>query len=87
MMRYFLILIICLFAVGCTTYYQIIDPKKHKIFYTTKINKKKSGEIAFKDERTGNQVTLQSSEIEKVSKSQFNLGTQFDLATRYKTTQ
>ena len=86
-MRYFLILIICLFAVGCTTYYQIIDPTKHKIYYTTKINKGKSGSITFQDGRTGNQVTLQSSEIEKVPKSQFNLGTQFDLATRYKATQ
>ena len=74
-MRYFLILIICLFAVGCTTYYQIIDPAKHKIYYTTKINKEKSGEITFQDGRTGNQVTLQSSKIEKVSKDQFNLGT------------
>ena len=73
-MRYFLILIICLFAVGCTTYYKILDPTKHKIYYTTKINKEKSGEITFQDGRTGNQVTLQSSEIEKVTKYQFNLG-------------
>ena len=86
-MRYFLILMLCLFAVGCTKYYKIIDPTKHKIYYTTKINKEKSGEITFQDGRTGNQVTLQSSEIEKVPKSQFNLGTQFNLATRYKATQ
>jgi hypothetical protein len=73
-MRYFLILMLCLFAVGCTKYYKIIDPTTHKIYYTTKINKKKSGAINIQDERTGNQVTLQSSEIEKVSKNQFNLG-------------
>ena len=74
-MRYFLILIICFFAVGCTTYYKIIDPTKHKIYYTTKINKEKSGAITFQGGRTGNEVTLQSSEVEKVSKDQFNLGT------------
>jgi len=74
MKRYFLILIVCLFAVGCTKYYKITDPASDKTYYTTKIKKKKSGAINVRDESTGNRITLQSSEIEKITKDQFNLG-------------
>ena len=75
MKRYFVILIICFFAVGCTKYYKITDPTTDKIYYTKKVKKKKgSGAVRIKDERTGRTVTLQSSEVEKITKDQFNLG-------------
>jgi hypothetical protein len=41
---------------------------------TNKIKQRGSGAINIEDERTGNKVTLQSSEIEKITKDQFNLG-------------
>ena len=71
-MRYFLILMLCLFAVGCTKYYKVTNLSTEKTYYTTKINKKKSGAINIQDERTGNRITLQSSEVEKITKDQFN---------------
>lgn len=74
MKKCFVILIFCFFAVGCTKYYKITDPTTEKIYYTTKIKKKGSGAINIEDKRTGNKVTLQSSEIEKITKNQFNLG-------------
>ena len=74
MKKYFLILIICFFAVGCTKYYKVTDPTSDKTYYTNKIKQRGSGAIKIEDERTGNQVTLQSSEIEKITKDQFNLG-------------
>jgi len=74
MKRYFFILIICFFAVGCTKYYKITDPTTKKAYYANKIKRKGSGAIKIEDERTGRTVTLQSSEIEKITKDQFNFG-------------
>ena len=74
MKKCFVILIICFFAVGCTKYYKITDPTTDKIYYTTKIKKKGSGAIKINDEATGKDVTLQASEIEKITEDQFNLG-------------
>lgn len=74
MKRYFFILVICLFAIGCAKYYKVTDPATEKDYYTKKIKRKKSGAIKIKDQRTGKVVTLQSSEIEKITKDQFNLG-------------
>ena len=74
MKRYFFILVICLFAIGCTKYYKVTDTATEKDYYTKKIKRKKSGAIKVKDQRTGKIVTLQSSEIEKITKDQFNLG-------------
>ena len=71
-MRYLLILMLCLFAVGCTKYYKVTNLSTEKTYYTTKINQKKSGAINIQDERTGNRITLQSSEVEKITKDQFN---------------
>ena len=74
MKKWFVILIICFFAIGCTKHYKVTDPTSDKIYYTTKIKKKGSGAINIEDKRTGNKVTLQSSEIEKITKNQFNAG-------------
>jgi len=74
MKKFFVILIICFFAVGCTKYYKITDPASEKIYYATKIKKKKGGAINIEDKRTGKKVTLQSSEIEKITENQFNAG-------------
>ena len=74
MKKCFVILIICFFAVGCTKYYKVTDPTSDKTYYTTKIKRKGSGAIKIEDERTGNEVTLQTSEIEKITKNQFNSG-------------
>ena len=74
MKKCFIILMICFFAIGCTKYYKVTDPTTDKTYYTTKIKKKGSGAIRIEDERTGNEVRLQSSEIEKITKDQFKLG-------------
>ena len=74
MKKCIVILIICFFAVGCTKYYKITDPTTDKIYYTKEVKKKKSGAVTIKDERTGRAVTIQSSEVEKITEDQFNLG-------------
>lgn len=57
---------------GCTTYYRVNDPAGTKEYYTTDIDKAKSGAISFKDEKTGSEVRLQSSEVKEISKDEFN---------------
>jgi len=57
---------------GCTSYYRVSDPAGTKEYYTKDIDKSKAGTITFKDEKTGAEVTLQSSEVKEISEDQFN---------------
>lgn len=61
-------------AGGCTTYYQVNDPAGNRMYYTTDINKsdfETSGAVRFVDDKTGAQITLQSSEIKEISEKQY----------------
>jgi hypothetical protein len=58
-------------AAGCTHYYQVSDPAGTKMYYTTDIDKTDAGAIRIKDEKTGANVTLQSSEVKEISRDQF----------------
>ena len=57
--------------VGCGGYYQVKDPAGGSIYYTTKIKEEKGGAIKFEDEKTKTNVTLQNSEVKKISKKEF----------------
>ena len=57
---------------GCTTYYKISDPNSDKVFYTTNIDKMKSGTITFKDAKTKSEVTLPSSAIQEISSDEYD---------------
>ena len=59
-------------ASGCTTYYRVTDPSSGKVYYTTDIDKRSGGAISLKDAATGDQVTLQNSQISKVNKEEFH---------------
>ena len=43
---------------GCTSHYKVTDPASGKVFYTTDIDRERSGVITFEDERTDADVTL-----------------------------
>jgi hypothetical protein len=58
-------------AGGCTTHYRVTDPASGNIYYTTKVTHKGGGAIRIKDAATGDQVTLQNSQISKVSKEEY----------------
>ncbi len=63
----------CLLATGCT-YYSVTDPASGKVYYTDNWNQKRhdqSGAIRFKDAATGDEVTLQSSQVRKISEERF----------------
>ncbi len=61
-------------AAGCTNYYRVTDPTTGKEYYTTDLEKKKSGAATLKDAKTGNTINLQNSEIAEVSKDEFEKG-------------
>jgi hypothetical protein len=58
---------------GCTSYYKVHDPTTGKDYYTTSV-KKKGGSTTLKDGRTGNTVTVQNSEVSKITKEQYETG-------------
>lgn len=57
---------------GCGgNYYKVSDPAGDRLYYTTEIDQSKGGAISFKDEKSGSKVTLQSSEVKKISEDEF----------------
>jgi hypothetical protein len=60
---------------GCGgNYYKVNDPAGSKLYYTTDIEKTKTGAITFKDKKSGSKVSLQSSEVKDISKEEFEAG-------------
>lgn len=57
---------------GCGgNYYRVNDPAGDRLYYTTDIDRTKAGSITFKDEKSGSEVTLQSSEVKEISEDEF----------------
>jgi len=56
---------------GCSHYYRVADLESTSTYYTKKIHEMREGAVKFKDERTGNTVRLQSSEVKKVSEERY----------------
>jgi hypothetical protein len=59
---------------GCASYYQVSDVATGKVYYTKDIEHKKGGALGFEDAKTKSEVTLQSTEVKKINKEQFNVG-------------
>jgi hypothetical protein len=57
---------------GCASYYHVHDPSTGKDYYTTEVKQDRSGAATLKDGRTGKQVTVQNSEIEKISEEEYD---------------
>jgi hypothetical protein len=62
---------ILMLAAGCTHYYIVNDPAGTKAYYTTDIDRTDSGAIKIKDEKSGAEVTLQSSEVKEISRDEY----------------
>ncbi|HVJ10359.1 MAG TPA: hypothetical protein VNC62_02195 [Burkholderiales bacterium] len=61
---------------GCGSYYLVRDPAGNTAYYTDDIDSAgMNGAIKFTDARSGAVVTLQSSEVRKISKDEFAKGT------------
>jgi capsid protein len=59
---------------GCANYYRVTDPASGRDYYTRDIDKTGDGGVKFQDARTGDDVTLQSSEITEVAEGDYRRG-------------
>jgi hypothetical protein len=59
---------------GCASYYKVTDPTTSKAYYTQQVDRQGNGATTFKDARTGNIVTLQNTEVDPVTKEEFEQG-------------
>ena len=58
-------------AAGCTHYYRVSDSAGTRLYYTTDIDRTDAGAIKIRDEKTGADVTLQSSEVKEISRDEY----------------
>ena len=63
-----------LLITGCTNYYRVSDQTTGRAYYTTEYDRTDSGAVVFEDAKTRSKVTLQTSEINEVSRSDFEAG-------------
>jgi hypothetical protein len=68
------LVVLSFILVGCGSYYIVKDPTTGKAYYTTKIEKTKSGAVSLKDEKSGAEVTILNSEVREVEKSEYKKG-------------
>jgi len=74
MKRTLLVLLATLCLVGCTNYYKVTDPTTGKTYYTTELRDTGHGSASIKDAKTGNKVSLQNTEVQEISKEEFESG-------------
>jgi hypothetical protein len=63
-----------LLTAGCTTYYRIHDQTSGRVYYTTDYDRADSGAVIFEDAKSRSKITLQSSEVREISRSDFEVG-------------
>lgn len=60
-------------ALWACTYYRVKDPVSQREYYTDNLKRyDQSGAIGFKDKRTGQHITLGSSEYEKITENEYH---------------
>ena len=69
---------------GCGGYYMVKDPASGNVYYTTKIKDERGGAVKFEDKKTQTSVTLQNSEVKKISKKEFKSALETKEATESK---
>jgi hypothetical protein len=66
------VFLVALTLSGCTTYYRVTDPATERVYYTTDLKKLKGGAVELTNAKNKTKVTLQTSEVETISKVDYN---------------
>lgn len=72
--RSLVLVMLSMAAVGCARYYKVTDVSTGRAYYTKNVDHKAGGAVRFEDDSTETIVTLQSSDVERVSHSQYKAG-------------
>lgn len=68
----FLLPALLLMLYGCGSHYMVRDPESGTAYYTTDIDRAgDAGAVKFKDKATGSMVTIQQSEVRKISEDEY----------------
>jgi hypothetical protein len=60
---------------ACGRYYEVTEPSSGRAYYTRDVDQQaRTGVVRFKDARTNSRVTLQSSQVRKISRSEYREG-------------
>jgi len=60
-----------LFGCGGKTYWMVNDPHTKTVYYTEGLDKLSSGAVTFTDAQTGKMVSIQNSEVKKITEDEF----------------
>lgn len=61
-----------LVAGGCAaTYYKVTDTSSGRVYYTDQVSAHVGGGLSLVDARTGDEVTLQNSEVKVITKQEY----------------
>ena len=56
---------------GCASHYAVKDPQTGTVYHTRDIERQRGGAVIFEDAKSKSEVTIQNSEVKKVSKSEY----------------
>jgi hypothetical protein len=56
---------------GCSNYYKVRDPQTGRVYYTDNLKERNGGAVTLKDGKTGDEVTIQNSEVQKINKDRY----------------
>jgi len=62
-----------LILTGCASHYAVTDLTSGNSYFTNDIERNEGGSIRFTDAKSGKVVTLQSSEVKKISEDEYNI--------------
>jgi hypothetical protein len=68
-------LLLVVLAACSSGYYMVTEPVTGKVYYTDDLKKEDGGGITLEDANTGSSVTLQNSEVKKISADEFRANT------------
>ncbi len=71
MKKLYLVILGLVFLAGCGGVWMVTDPVSKNVYYTEAIVESRGG-IRFIDAKTGDDVTLQNSQVRKITKDEFN---------------
>jgi|ThiBioDrversion2_2_1062182.scaffolds.fasta_scaffold54356_2 hypothetical protein len=66
---------LCVLLASCTSYYSVRDTATGTVYYTTDLDRSRTGAVSFEDARTGSSITVQNSEVTEIGRGEYRRAT------------